>query len=100
MGKIFFKKDGNLFTDEERHQIIKEYLSTDYSKLEIWKKYTSQSKERGHLLRWMRKLGYDSKTKVLKGNSGLRPRSMAKGKQEKKKVVSDSTPSETIQLEN
>ena len=100
MGKIFFKKAGNLFTDEERHKIIEEYFSTGCSKLEIWQKYTSQSKERGHMLRWMRELGYDTETRIRKVDVGLQPDTMAKGKQVKKEVVSSSTPSETTQLEN
>ncbi len=43
---------------EERHQIIKEYLSGDCSKREIWQKYTGHSDEHGNLLRWMRMYGY------------------------------------------
>lgn len=43
---------------DERHQIIKEYLSGDLTKKEIWQKYTGQSNEHGSLLRWMRMYGY------------------------------------------
>lgn len=43
---------------EERHQMIKEYLSGGYTKNEIWCKYTGQEKEHGGLLKWMRKYGY------------------------------------------
>lgn len=99
MGKIIFKKASNLFTDEERHQIIKEYFLSGCTKREIWLKYTSQSDERGHFLRWMRELGYDSKTRIRKVNVGLQPDTMAKGKQGKKEVVSDGTSSETTKLE-
>ncbi|WP_420385706.1 hypothetical protein [Roseivirga sp.] len=42
----------------EREEMIKEYLSGDLSKAEIWKKYTGQDEEHGQLLNWMRKLGY------------------------------------------
>ena len=47
------------FSLEERKIIIEEYLRTSCSKREIWKKYTGQKEEHGHLLRWMRQLGYD-----------------------------------------
>jgi len=42
----------------EREEMIKEYLSGNYSKVEIWKKYTGQSTEHGKMLKWMRMLGY------------------------------------------
>lgn len=45
----------------EREEMIKEYLSGDYSKVEIWRKYTGQSIERGKMLNWMRILGYSDK---------------------------------------
>lgn len=48
------------FTDEEKHKIIKEFLNSDCTKREIWKKYTGEEEEHGQLLRWMRQLGYDS----------------------------------------
>ena len=43
---------------EERHQMIKEYLSGGYTKREIWYKYTGQPEEHGSLLKWMRMYGY------------------------------------------
>jgi len=46
------------FTTTERHQIIKELLSSRCSKREIWEKYTGQVEEHGNLLKWMRQLGY------------------------------------------
>lgn len=45
----------------EREEMIKEYLSGNYSKVEIWKKYTAQSSEHGKMLQWMRMLGYSEK---------------------------------------
>ncbi|WP_338230211.1 hypothetical protein, partial [Algoriphagus taiwanensis] len=45
----------------EREEMIKEYLSENYSKVEIWKKYTGQSVEHGKMLQWMRMLGYSDK---------------------------------------
>jgi len=52
-------KKGKYFTDSERHQIIQELISTNCTKQEIWMKYTGEDDEHGHLLRWMRKLGYN-----------------------------------------
>jgi transposase len=53
-------KSKNSFTTAERHQIIKELLSSRCSKREIWEKYTGQVEEHGKLLKWMRQLGYTS----------------------------------------
>lgn len=46
------------FTEDEKHMIIQEYFSSGKTKREIWERYTGQHQERGHLLRWMRQLGY------------------------------------------
>ena len=46
---------------DEREEMIKEYLAGDYSKVEIWRKYTGQTVERGKMLNWMRILGYSDK---------------------------------------
>lgn len=54
---------GGSFSIEERHQIIKEYLTGNYPKEVIWRKYTGQPSEHGHMLRWMRQLGYVSSEK-------------------------------------
>jgi hypothetical protein len=35
----------------ERHQMIKEYLETDQTKLEVWRKYTGYEKEHSALLK-------------------------------------------------
>jgi hypothetical protein len=45
-------------TESERRRIVEEYLTTSLSKREIWERHTGQKRERGQLLRWMRKLGY------------------------------------------
>lgn len=52
-------KPPSQFTIEERKLIIEEYLQTGVTKREIWRKYTGREKEKGHLIRWMRQLGYD-----------------------------------------
>ena len=51
-------RSGGSFTISERHQIIKEMLTSNCTRAGIWKKYTGQSEEHGFLLRWMRQLGY------------------------------------------
>ena len=35
---------------------------------EIWEKYTGQEEEHGQILRWMRKLGYDTSVKTRRPN--------------------------------
>ena len=53
-------RTGGSLSLEEREAMIKEYLTGQYLKNELWKKYTGQDKEHGQLLEWMRKLGYIS----------------------------------------
>jgi hypothetical protein len=43
--------------------MIKEYLRGNWTKTEVWKKYTGQGEEHGQILSWMRKLGYISDKK-------------------------------------
>jgi transposase len=56
-------RTGGSLSWEEREAMIKEYLTGQYSKIELWKKYTGQETEHGQLLNWMRKLGYISEDK-------------------------------------
>lgn len=63
-GKIFIKNPNKYFTDSEKHHIIQEMLDIGCTKAEIWGKYTGQGKEHGQLLRWMRKLDYDTSVKT------------------------------------
>jgi hypothetical protein len=51
-------RSGGSFSISERHHIIKEMLSSNCTKREIWMKYTGQQKEHGNLFKWMRQLGY------------------------------------------
>lgn len=59
-------RTGGSLSWEEREDMIKEYLTGNYTKIGLWKKYTGQDEEHGHLLRWMRKLGYLSNEKSTK----------------------------------
>ena len=63
MEKKIIQKAGRYFTIPERHELIKEYLTSGCTKEAIWEKYTGQS-EHGTLLKWMRKLGYTTSSKV------------------------------------
>lgn len=62
------KKPNKYFTDSEKHLIIQEMLETGCTKREIWEKYTGHEEEHGHLLRWMRKLGYVDSTPTRRLN--------------------------------
>ena len=46
--------------------MIKEFLTGQYTKVELWKKYTGQDKEHGQILDWMRKLSYLSMERTPK----------------------------------
>ena len=43
--------------------MVLEYLRSDQTKNEIWKKYTGQSKEHGKILLWLRQFGYQDNRK-------------------------------------
>ena len=47
-----------VFSDLEKHTIIQDYMSSNLSKRQIWKKYTGRENEHGDILNWMRKFGY------------------------------------------
>jgi transposase len=92
-GKII-QKSGRFFSDEEKHFIIQELISTKCTKREVWEKYTSQEEEHGQLLRWMSKLGYDTGIKTRRPNFVSNPIQM-----KKKKPINDQTESfENLQL--
>lgn len=52
------RKQRTYFTDEQKHKIIQEMLSSEQTKSSIWEKYTGEKNDHGHILRWMRILGY------------------------------------------
>jgi hypothetical protein len=58
------QKPSKYFSDEEKHHIIQELISSKCTKRYIWRKYTGQEEEHGHLLRWMKQLGYDTGIKT------------------------------------
>ena len=52
------RKAPRIYTDTEKHFIIKAWLESGLTKQAIWEKYTGQPEEHGQILRWMRSLGY------------------------------------------
>lgn len=68
MDKQIIQKAGKYFTETEKHQIIQELFSSQCTKAEIWEKYTGQAEEHGQLLRWMKKLGYNTDIKTRRPN--------------------------------
>lgn len=59
----------NHYTDEQKHQLIQDYLSSGKTKAEIWHKYTGQKEEHGQIIRWMRKLGYIENEQLSQNNT-------------------------------
>ena len=92
--EVIIQKSGRYFSDEEKHQIIQEMLSTRCTKRDIWEKYTGQPEEHGQLLRWMRKLGYNTGIKTRRPNFVRNSLSMKK----KNKSVQASDFFENLQL--
>ena len=52
------------FSKAEKLAIINEYLTTDLTKTQVWRKHTGYKHERGGLLRWMRQFGYTDKLNI------------------------------------
>lgn len=94
-GKIIIQKPNKYFTETEKHQIIQELLNSGCTKAEIWEKYTGQEEEHGQLLRWMRKLGYDTSIKTRRPNFDNKITVVAKKHNQKDKSSEDF---ETLQL--
>lgn len=56
---VFKQDEVYHFTDAQKHQIIKEFLSLRITKQMLWEKYTGRKEEKGAIVKWMRRLGYD-----------------------------------------
>jgi transposase-like protein len=82
MDKKIIQKAGKFYTESERHQIIQDYLSSECTKTEIWKKYTGKNEEHGQLFRWMLQLGY---------NTTERPNIASKSFSMSKKIASEKS---------
>ena len=57
------------FNENQKREIIEEYLSSGRTKVDIWRQYTGYAEEHGQLLRWMRRLGYLENTIPFKALS-------------------------------
>jgi hypothetical protein len=98
MNKKIIQKASKYFTVEEKHKIIQELLSTQCTKTELWGKYTGKT-DHGVLLRWMRKLGYNTEIKSGSPNIESNSYSMASKKSKVDKLVkSDDESFENLQL--
>jgi hypothetical protein len=65
-------RTGGSLSWKERESMIQEYLTGNYTKVEIWEKYTGQDQEHGQMLRWMRNLGYLPNTIPRRRSSVIR----------------------------
>jgi len=94
MNKIIIPKPASFFTDQEKHDLIQDYLTSGESKENIWMKYTGKS-DHGRLLKWMRKFGYISDNLNLSPKIVQELDLMAKKKSQPNLVDQDF---ETLQL--
>ena len=99
MDKKIIQKAGKYFTEDEKHKIIQELISTQCTKVELWEKYTGEEEEHGQLLRWMKQLGYNTGIKTRRPNivSNLYPMAQKKTKPDKP-VNNDDESFENLQL--
>jgi hypothetical protein len=81
MKKKTYQTSRNDFSEEEKHLIIRDYLSSGLTKREIWIKHTGKT-DHGLLLKWMRGFGYiipnDNKSSNIVSNLYLMPRKKSK----------------------
>jgi transposase-like protein len=99
MDKKIIQKAGKYFTEEEKHSIIQELISSQCTKVEIWEKYTGEEEEHGQLIRWMRQLGYKTGIKTRRPNivSNIYPMAQKKIKPEKS-IYNEEESFENLQL--
>lgn len=99
MDNKIVKKGGRYFTGAERHLVIKELLSSQCTKAEIWKKYTGMRHgDHGQLLRWMRALGYDTSIKSGKPDIVSNSNPMTKNRKSDKSKSEPDELFENLQL--
>lgn len=93
MEKRIVQKVIRFFTEEEKHKIINDLISTGCTKTEVWKKYTGEEQEHGQILRWMKELGYDSGVLARSPNivSNLYPMAKKKIKHDKSVKTEDDS---------
>jgi transposase len=96
MSKSTFRRSNGSFNDDEKHVIIQDYLKGGKSKDDIWRKYTGKA-DHGHLLSWMRDLGYLTTTQQILPKLALNGYDMAKKKHE---FTNPEDEYENLQLKN
>lgn len=88
----------NEFSEDEKHLIIKDYLTSGLTKVEIWKKYTG-AKDHGNLVRWMRDLGYTLPNRDKSSNIVSNLYSMPKNQSKRDNLTTTEVETfETLQL--
>lgn len=58
-GNIIYRRRSRQYTETEKREVIDYFLSHDYTKSFVWKKFIGDSSDHGQILRWMRQLDYD-----------------------------------------
>jgi transposase len=101
--KRIIQKSQKDFSESEKHAIIQELIETKCTKAEIWEKYTGQEEEHGQLLRWMKKLGYNTGIKTRRPNIVTQIYAMPKKSKPSKQLTEPATDKseanfETLQL--
>lgn len=96
---IIIPNSGKSYSDSDKHFIIQEYLKSGLTKTEIWEKYTGLTEEHGQIIRWMRKLGYDTPNSRRSPNFAKNTKFMAKNKTIKE-ANTGSDEFEVLQLKN
>ena len=96
-GKIL-QKPNKYFTETEKHQIIRELISSGCTKQEIWQKYTGQQEEHGQLLRWIRNFGYNDSIKTRRPNFATNKNVMSRLKKRKESIDPENESFENLQL--
>ena len=78
------------FSEQEKEQIINDYLAGDETKRSVFERYTGHGSEHGKITAWMRKFGIKDK-KVKKTNFDIMPK-------RKKEVEVESAEYEVLKL--
>ena len=87
----FQKRHLSLFTDDERHAIVQEYLQGGVTKQALWHKYSGHREEHGQVLQMLRQFGYAPVEATPRSHSRVLEKRM------KKRMKKDhSKPSESL----
>lgn len=98
MDKKIIPKAGRYFTEDQKHKIIQELISTQCTKVELWEKYTGEEEEHGQLLRWMKQLGYNTGIKTRRPNIASNPCGMPRKEKTDQSIDPGDESFETLQM--